>query len=159
MILENGENYCDVCKKAFKKGNFVPLFRGQEECAMPHLSKSYSIEHPTDWERIIILGIYKLFSETRDNRILSLCRSALTEMLSNKGTALDVWYAFNVFVVLVKNEKAYNAPFHIVNGSLLEEVYYGLETHKIELQAEKLWPKIAALSKAELKNRNIDLHI
>lgn len=130
-------NYIEICKKALEQGNFISLFRGEQGLSIP--CRPSVSNCPTDWEILITFGLYELYNQTRDSRILRLSYETLEKMSNPLMNALDIWCAYNTYFVFARNETDYTAPFHIIDSKLTEQFQEAIIYRQNELTSIRMY--------------------
>jgi hypothetical protein len=115
------ENIEENAKKAFENNEFYEFLTGRN--GYSYYTSWLNVNIPTDWTSIIPNGIYKLYEETKDAKIIEAYEDAIIKAIN--GDAEDLWSAFNVLFFQLDHENMGKSPFKIskrVTAGLKEKV-------------------------------------
>lgn len=125
-----------LAKKAFENGEIAEFLCGEKGYAV-HGNRDIPMNIPTDFNRIVGRGIYKLYSAERDKRVIAAFRRAIEEP---DDSPLRVWGAFMACCHQIYAEHStYPAPFNIIDDELLSKLKAALIRNETALRGCKRW--------------------
>ena len=133
--ITNGE-LLELTKKAFENNEVAEFLCGEKGYACP-ISHFVPANVPTDFSRIIDFGVYKLYEETKNEKIVAKFEEAILYLLDCDPA--KNWIAFMVCWNQIRNEKRHEAPFKFINQELIEKLKETLLKHEKELRVCKEW--------------------
>lgn len=134
-ILTNDQIYVLV-QEASKKSEFKFFLEGSHGYACP-LDKYTPAHIPTDFSRIIREGIYKLFSQTKDRKVITDFKQAVLDLLN--GSTVQIWIAYSVCWSQFYNEHDDKSPFKVMDDDLVKTLYEVICSNEKELKLNKEW--------------------
>jgi len=116
-----------LAKKAYVTGQFSALLSGVcgYECPI-HYSIPANV--PTDFERVIALGIYRLYEQDNNAGVHSAYTYAIVSLAA--GNPEQVWIAYMVALFQARLELQNISPFKIVTPELVKHINYNLYKNK-----------------------------
>lgn len=127
---------CLNLQKAFENNEVAEFLCGEKGYAC-HISHFVPANVPTDFSRIIDFGVYKLYKETKNEKIVAKFEEAILYLLDCDPA--KNWIAFMVCWNQIRNEKRHEAPFKFINQELIEKLKETLLKHEKELRVCKKW--------------------
>lgn len=125
-----------IAKMAFEKGEISEFLCGEKGYAV-HGNRDIPVNIPTDFNRIVHKGIYKLYSAAKDEKIIAAFRRAIEEP---DDTPIRVWGAFMACCHQIYAEHStYPAPFKIIDDELLRKLRAALIRNEASLRNCKKW--------------------
>ncbi|MDO5133736.1 MAG: hypothetical protein Q4D81_12275 [Eubacteriales bacterium] len=106
------QNILQDTEKAYERHELLPLLKGQGGYSLP--VPDFPVDIPTDWTRIIPLGIHRLFAERKEPGIIKDYEKAIRELCGGSGT--DVWICAYVLYVQLDTEARGMGAFSIDRG-------------------------------------------
>lgn len=132
----SNEELLALTKKAFDNDEVAEFLCGENGYAI-HGNRDIPANIPTDFNRIVRNGIYKLYSETHDEKIIAEFRKAIENL---NDTPTRVWCAYMACWNQILNEHSkYPAPFVMVDETLLNKMRANLQSNEISLRNCKDW--------------------
>jgi hypothetical protein len=115
---------------------------------------------PTDFNRILEFGVYKLYAESKDEIIIKKFLEAIYSLLNSD--VVHIWCAFVICWSQIYNEQSNSAPFECIDDTLLNSIKKAIYDNEIGLKkcfdwlgsncAEGLWQHIVSINNS-IKNR------
>ena len=98
------EELLELTKKAFENDEVAEFLCGEKGYSCP-ISRFVPANVPTDFGRIVNFGVFKLYEESKNEKIIKKFKEAILAL--TKGSAVQVWIAYSVCWNLVykKNRK------------------------------------------------------
>jgi hypothetical protein len=109
------ENIEENAKKAFENNEFYEFLTGRNGYAFLYPFLNANV--PTDWTCIIPYGIYKLYEDTKDDKIIDAYIEAINKTIN--GDSTDLWMATYILFNQFANQKRGEAPFNIDEDILI----------------------------------------
>lgn len=103
------EELLELTKKAFENNEVAEFLCGEKGYACP-ISHFVPANVPTDFSRIIDFGVYKLYEETKNEKIVAKFEEAILYLLD--CDPIKNWIAFMVCWNQIRNEKRHEAPLN-----------------------------------------------
>lgn len=151
-------------KKAFENNEVAEFLCGEKGYSCP-ISHFVPANVPTDFSRIIDFGVYKLYEETKNEKIVAKFEEAILYLLDCDPA--KNWIAFMVCWNQIRNEKRREAPFKFINQELIEKLKETLLKHEKELRVCKewqgwneengLWQEITRINNIATKNYGVSI--
>jgi len=150
----SSEDIIVLARKAYITGKISDLLSGVcgYECPL-HYSTPANV--PTDFERVIALGIYRLYEQDNDAGVHSAYTYAIVKLAA--GDPEQVWIAYMVALFQARLELQNISPFKIVTPELVKHIKYNINKNKALLTSifkwqgegkkEGLWQDIATTNK------------
>lgn len=158
------EELLELTKKAFENNEVAEFLCGEKGYACP-ISHFVPANVPTDFSRIIDFGVYKLYEETKNEKIVAKFEEAILYLLDCDPA--KNWIAFMVYWNQIRNEKRHEAPFKFINQELIEKLKETLLKHENELRVCKewqgwneengLWQEITKINNIATKNYGVSI--
>ncbi|MFR3010072.1 MAG: hypothetical protein ACLTND_00545 [Ruminococcus bicirculans (ex Wegman et al. 2014)] len=158
------EELLKLTKKAFENNEVAEFLCGEKGYACP-ISHFVPANVPTDFSRIIDFGVYKLYEETKNEKIVAEFEEAILYLLDCDPA--KNWIAFMVCWNQIRNEKRHEAPFKFINQELIEKLKETLLKHEKELRVCKewqgwneengLWQEITRINNIATKNYGVSI--
>ena len=158
------EELLELTKKAFDNNEVAEFLCGEKGYACP-ISHFVPANVPTDFSRIIDFGVYKLYEETKNEKIVAKFEEAILYLLDCDPA--KNWIAFMVCWNQIRNEKRHEAPFKFINQELIEQLKETLLKHEKELRVCKewqgwneengLWQEITRINNIATKNYGVSI--
>jgi len=126
----------EAARKAYLNGELYEFLTGRNGYDLPVADAPVNV--PTDWTRIIPNGIYEIYREDEDSRVIAAYEAAIEKAI-HQGEA-DVWIAVNILYFQLDQENMEKAPFKI-DRRILEKLKESLNLHKAYLEATPLHGK------------------
>ena len=143
-----------LAKKAYVTGQLSALLSGACSYECP-LHYSIPANVPTDFERVIALGIYRVYEQNNDAGVHSAYKYAIVSLAA--GNPEQVWIAYMVALFQVRLEQQNISPFKIVTPELVKHIKHNLNKNKTLLalmfkwqgegRKEGLWQDIVTTNK------------
>lgn len=111
------EKVYDATEKAFNNDEIYELLTGKKGYDVPLLG--VSIDIPTDWGAIVEDGIYQLYQNKKNKKIIEEYQKALLKMINNDDDT-EVWMAAYIMYIQLEDQVKNKAPFNIDNNVLLK---------------------------------------
>lgn len=128
-----------LAKRAFENDEIAEFLCGEKGYAV-HGNRDIPSNVPTDFNRIVHKGIYKLYLTAKDEKIIAAFRRAIEKP---DDTPLRVWGAFMACCHQIYAEHSkYPAPFKIIDDDLLNKLKAALKRNEASLRNCKKWPGI-----------------
>ena len=126
-------------KEAIERNKVVEFLSGKGEyvCPAPY---SFPVKIPTDFERILIKGIYPIFDESDENtknEIISKYKEGIFCLLS--GTPDDFWIGYMICWYQSAKESKKTAPFKAIDAAIVEAIKANLYKNTEELKKLNEW--------------------
>ncbi len=135
MSVSNEELFA-LTKKAFDNDEVAEFLCGENGYAI-HGNRDIPTNIPTDFNRIVRNGIYKLYSETHDEKIIAEFCKAIENL---NDTPTRVWCAYMACWNQILNEHAkYPAPFMMADEILLNKMRVNLQSNEMSLRNCRDW--------------------
>jgi len=83
----------ELTKKAFEQDEVAEFLCGEKGYSCP-VNRFVHAYVPTDFDRIIKMGIYKIYEETKNEEIVKKLESAIMELIN--GNPVKIWVAFMI---------------------------------------------------------------
>ncbi len=132
----SNEELLALTKKAFDNDEVAEFLCGENGYAI-HGNRDIPTNIPTDFNRIVVKGIYKLYSETHDEKIIAEFRKAIENL---NDTPTRVWCAYMACWNQIFNEHSkYPAPFMMMDETLLDKIRVNLQNNETSLRNCKDW--------------------
>ena len=158
------EELLELTKKAFENNEVAEFLCGEKGYACP-ISHFVPANVPTDFSRIIDFGVYKLYEETKNEKIVAKFEEAILYLLDCDPA--KNWIAFMVCWNQIRNEKRHESPFKFINQELIEKLKGTLLKHENELRVCKewqgwneengLWQEITRINNIATKNYGVSI--
>ena len=126
----SNEELLKLTKQAFDNDEVVEFLSGGNGYACP-LNRFVPANVPTDFGRIINLGIYKFYDVTKNEEIVSKFKEAILYLLD--GDAVQVWIAYSICWNLIY-KKNNNKPTIIIS----DDKFWGKVKSLVLKSEEKL---------------------
>lgn len=143
------EELLELTKKAFDNNEVAEFLCGEKGYACP-ISHFVPANVPTDFNRIIDFGVYKLYEETKNEKNVAKFEEAILYLLD--CDPVRNWIAFMVCWNQIRNEKRHEAPFKFINQELIEKLKETLLKHEKEL-----WQEITRINNIATKNYGVSI--
>lgn len=128
-----------LAKMAFEKGEISEFLCGEKGYAV-HGNRDIPANIPTDFNRIVNKGIYKLYSAEKDERVIAAFRRAIEKP---DDTPRRVWGAVMACCHQIYAEHStYPVPFKIIDDALLCKLRAVLKRNEASLRNCKKWSGI-----------------
>ena len=125
-----------LAKRAFENGEIAEFLCGEKGYAV-HGNRDIPINIPTDFNRIVNRGIYKLYLAEKDERVIAAFRRAIEEP---DDSPIRVWGAFMACCHQISAEHStYPAPFKLIDDTLLSKQRVALIRNETSLRNCKKW--------------------
>lgn len=132
----SNEELLALTKKAFDNDEVAEFLCGEKGYSV-HGNPDIPANIPTDFNRILKNGIYELYSETHDEKIIAEFRKAIEKL---NDTPTRVWCAYMACWNQIFNEHSkYPAPFIMTDETLLNKMRVNLQSNEISLRNCKDW--------------------
>ncbi len=132
----SNEELLALTKKAFDNNEVAEFLCGENGYAV-HGNPDIPANIPTDFNRILINGIYKLYSKTHDEKIIAEFRKAIENL---NDTPIRVWCAYMACWNQIFNEHSkYPSPFMMADETLLNKMRVNLLSNEMSLRNCKDW--------------------
>jgi len=132
----SNEELLKLTKQAFDNDEVVEFLSGENGYACP-LNRFVPANVPTDFGRIINLGIYKFYDETKNEEIVSKFKKAILYLLD--GDAVQVWIAFMICWNQIRNEIKSIASFKVSTQDLINKLKKAIINNENNLRKCKEW--------------------
>ena len=87
------EELLELTKKAFENDEVAEFLCGEKGYSCP-ISRFVPANVPTDFGRIVNFGVFKLYEESKNEKIIKKFKEAILALV--KGSAVQVWIAYSV---------------------------------------------------------------
>ena len=131
------ERAVDLARRAFELGEVAEFLSGKKGYAVP-ISRFVSANVPTDFEIILLVGVFKYYNERKDDSIREQYVKAIRQLLLSSN-CVDIWCAYSICFFQTCFEARNKAPFSIMSSELISEVSAALKKNKEILGACHLW--------------------
>lgn len=156
------EETFEQTKHAFQNDEMYDLLTGKENYHLPVYGAPVSV--PTDWTSVLSEGIFKLYKDTKDERLIKDYESAVHKLIT--GKPLEVWMAANIVAYHLQCESGNKAAFEI-DKKIIDELSDAVRQNRDELSSDKsyqgsgneygLLDDILRLNNIVLKDCNIEM--
>ena len=156
------EEIYDQTKYAFQNGEMSELLAGKGNYHLPIYGAPISV--PTDWTSVISKGIFKLYEDEQDKRLVEVYENTIRKLIN--GSSLEIWIAANIIAYHLRCEVNKKATFEI-NKEMIDELSKAVHKNKNVLAADKsyqgkdnkygLLDDILRLNNVLFRNCNIEI--
>ena len=137
-------------RTAYEKKEFFELLTGQKDYKLQVVD--VPIDVPTDWTRVIPLGIHALYRETQEEQVLADYVEAISRLIS--GTPTEVWIAAYVLFVQISTEYRGKASF-ILNRDVFPPFHKAVEKNRAWLEKHSYGRKMSMYEDIIRLNKNL----
>lgn len=130
------EELLALTKKAFDNDEVAEFLCGEKGYAV-HGNRDIPLTVPTDFNRIVHGGIYKLYLAERDEKIIAKFRRAIIAL---NDSPTRIWCAYMACWAQIFNEHSrYPAPFKMADDALINQMRATLRSNEQALRNCKEW--------------------
>lgn len=133
--MTNEELYT-LTQKAVEKNKMVDLLQGKGIYQCPP-NKYLPAYIPTDFERVLYQGIYKYYTNTKDEKTIDKLEEAIKELCN--GDAVQIWIAYTCHWFLVYSKMGDKLPFGYSDREVGAVIEAAVISHEKELKNCKEW--------------------
>ncbi len=126
----SNEELLALTKKAFDNDEVVEFLCGEKWYACP-LDRFVPAHVPTDFGRIVNLGVCRLYMETQNEEIIEKFKKAVLSLLN--GNAVQIWVAYSVCWNLMY-KRIHNKPTIVIS----DDNFWGTVRSSIQKNEDKL---------------------
>ena len=126
------EEIYEKTKYAFQNDEMMDLLTGREYYYLPVYGASVPV--PTDWTSVISEGIFKLYKEEQNARLIEDYEKTISTLIN--GNSLEIWMAANIIVYHLQCEADNKASFK-VNKDLVSALSKAVNDNKDALAEDK----------------------
>ena len=137
-LLTNEQVYA-LAEKAFYADEFAELLSGEVEyaCPLPH---SFSISTPTDFERIVVVGVYSLYRKSDGKRQAEMLLRYVNGVLNLlRGTPEQFWIGFSICRYQAIAEARGESPFVLIIDEMLSRIRSHFTKNEDALRQMTVW--------------------
>lgn len=130
------EELLALTKKAFDNDEVTEFLCGEKGYACP-LDRFVPANVPTDFGRIVNLGVCRLYTETQNEEIVERFKKAVLSLLN--GNAVQIWVAYSVCWNLMY-KRIHNKPTIVISdNNFWETVRSSVQKNEDKLRLCKEW--------------------
>jgi hypothetical protein len=160
----SNEELLELTNMAFEKDEVAEFLSGESGYACP-VNRFVPAYVPTDFDRIVKIGIYKLYEVSKNEEIANKFKKAIERLIN--GSPVEIWIAFMVYWSQIRNEKKGESPFKFATQDLTDSLKLAILKNENALRVCKewqgwneengLWQEITRINNMAIKNYEVSI--